>query len=136
MARKYRRSKRGLTLVGKNGRITPNSKKNVEAFKRAIMESNDYTAKEKKTLINKLDARVYNAHKTGKKLTTTGFLGSQEVNKIDRLLANAGYSADELAGEIGVTEDDILNEANWKNDVFMGKWKLSFNYTSSILKAI
>lgn len=129
----YRKSKRGLTLVGKDGRITTNSKKNVEKFKEAIMQTPGYTAAEKETLINDLDARIYNAHKNKRKLTTTGFMGAQESDKIERLLTNAGYTADELAKEIGVSEEDILNSSNWEDGVFMGTWELSFNYTSSIL---
>lgn len=132
----YRKSKRGLTLVGKDGRITTNSKKNVQKFKDAIMANDTYTADEKETLINDLNARIHNAHKLGKKLTTSGFMGMQESDKIERLLTNAGYTADELANEIGVTEQDILDSNNWAGDIFMGAWKLSFNYTSSILKHI
>lgn len=108
----YRKSKRGRTLVGKNGVISQNSKKNVENLITTIRQSTNYTDAEKLTLINDLKARVAQAHRNGDKLTTNGFFARYEQDKINRMLVNAGYSAKELADEIGVSEEDILNSDN------------------------
>lgn len=134
----YRKSKRGRTLVGKGGRITANSKSNVD---RLIEEIRKSTAPEidKQTMINDLRARVQQAHKEGKKLTTNGFFGQMEEDKVSRMLTNAGYTPEELANEIGVSTKDILNADNWAGDIFMlgdKQWRVSFNYTGSILKEI
>lgn len=139
----YRESKRGYTLVGKGGKITSNSKKNVREFEEYIRNNPDYSEAEKTTLINDLRAQIFQKKNAGKKLTTTGFLGKQEKDKIKRMLANAGYTAEELAKEISteakpITEDDILDAANWKDSEFgnetLGYWAIEFNYTGSILK--
>ena len=53
----YRKSKRGRTLVGKNGRITSNSKKNVDNFINEIYDRTDLSDSEKITLAN--DVRAY-----------------------------------------------------------------------------
>ena len=132
----YRKSKRGRTLVGKNGVISQNSKKNVENLITTIRQSTNYTDAEKLTLINDLKAMVKQAHSNGDKLTTNGFFARYEQDKINRMLVNAGYSAKELADEIGVSEEDILNSDNWKGDTFMGVWQLQFNYTGEILKYV
>lgn len=132
----YRRSKRGRTLVGKNGVISQNSKKNVENLITKIRQSTDYTESEKLTLINDLKARVAQAHSNGDKLTTNGFFARYEEDKINRMLVNAGYSAKELADEIGVSEEDILDANNWNKGIFMGVWELQFNYTGEILKYV
>ena len=57
-------------------------------------------------------------------------------NKIERMALNMGFSTQELADmltddNITVTEEDILNPKNWKNDIFsLGKnsWIFTFKY--------
>ena len=132
----YRKSKRSRTLVGKGGRITTNSKKNVAELIAKIEDNKEYTRDEKITLINDLQAYVDQAHLSGKKLTVNGFFARYETDKINRMLVNAGYTADELAQEIGVSEEEILNPDNWNKNVFMGVWQLSFQYTGELLKYV
>ena len=132
----YRKSKRGRTLVGKNGVISKNSKKNVERLVNEIRNRDDISDKEKIGLISDLETEVKTAHINGKKLTVNGFFAKQEEDKINRLLVNAGYTAEELAEEIGVSVEDILDEKNWNKDTFMGVWQLQFNYTGEILKYV
>ena len=129
----YRRSKRGLTLVGKSGRI---NHKNIERFEQEILNNPNYDDNTKLTLINQERALVKARHQNERKLTTSGFFGVLEENKIEKLLTNAGYTAEELAEETGVSEKDILNPNNWNAGVFMGQWQLEFNYTGPILKKI
>ena len=132
----YRKSKRGRTLVGKNGVISKNSKKNVDELIQTIQERTDLSSSEKITLINDVYAYVDSYHQSNKKLTVNGFFAHYENDKINRLLTNAGYTAQELADELGISEEDVLNKANWDKDVFMGMWQLDFNYTGPLLKHI
>lgn len=132
----YRKSKRGRTLVGKNGVISKNSKKNVDELIKQIQARDDLSSSEKVTLINDVHAYVDAYHGQKQKLTTSGFFAHYETDKISRLLTNAGYTADELAQELGVSEEDVLNSKNWNKDIFMGMWQLDFNYTGPILKHI
>lgn len=138
------KSRRGLTLVGKSGRL---NHKNIDKFVQSIDNNTLLNDAEKVTLKNELNALIKVRHENGKKLTTTGFYGWKEEKEINRLLTNAGYTAEELASEIGVTEEDILDAANWKkardsegNEIgqkyfeFDGViYDIQFNYTSSIL---
>ena len=132
----YRKSKRGRTLVGKNGVISKNSKKNVDEFIKQIEARDDLSSAEKITLVSDVRAYVDAYHGQKQKLTTNGFFAHYESDKVNRMLTNAGYTANELAQELGVTEDDILNSKNWDKDIFMGVWQLDFNYTGPILKHI
>ena len=68
----YRKSKRGLTLVGKSGRI---NHKNIEIFEQEIMNNPDYDDNTKLTLINPDRALVKARHQNERKLTTSGFFG-------------------------------------------------------------
>ena len=132
----YRKSKRSRTLVGKGGRITSNSKKNVNNLLEQINNNPELTEAEKITLSNDLMAYVDQAHMAGKKLTVNGFWSRYETDKISRMLVNAGYTPEELAKEIGVNEEDVLNPENWNKDIFMGSWQLSFQYTGELLKYV
>ena len=130
------KSRRGLTLVGKNGRITPNSKKNVEKFIESIKNNISYNEAEKRTLINDLKAKILSYSENGKKLTTTGFMGMQEDSKVSRYLVNLGYTSSELSDLYDIPEDAILNEDNWSGDTFTYGgilYMTQFNYTGSVL---
>lgn len=130
------KSRRGLTLVGKNGKI---NKKNIEKFKDEINNDSSLNASEKRTLIADLNIVAKQRAKSGRKLTTTGFYGEMQSSKVSRVLANAGYSVEEAAAELGVTETDILNSGNWSGDVLTigaTSWTLKFTYTGSLFTAI
>lgn len=130
------KSRRGLTLVGKDGRITPNSKKNVEKFIESIKNNISYNEAEKRTLINDLKAKILSYSENGKKLTTTGFMGMQEDSKVSRYLVNLGYTSSELSDLYEIPEDAILNEDNWSGDTFTYgglSYLVQFNYTGDVL---
>lgn len=125
---KYKhKSTRGLTLVGKNGRI---NKKNIQKFKDLIDNNPSYTPAEKRYLKADLDALVAQKHKSGKKLTTTGFLGHLESDKVSKMFTNAGYSAAEVAADYGIPEAELLNPNNWVGNQFkFGTIAFTFNFT-------
>lgn len=130
------KSRRGLTLVGKNGKI---NKKNVEKFKDQIKADTSLTTAEKQGFIADLNIMTKQRMSEGRKLTTTGFYGELQSSKITRLLANAGYSSEEAAMELGVNEIDILNTSNWSGDVFSFggvSYLVKFTYTGSLFTKI
>ena len=130
------KSTRGLTLVGKSGKI---NKKNINTIKNIINANNNYSAAEKKYLIADLDAYVAMKHINQEKLTSTGFFGKQESDEIDRMFTNAGYSIDEAASLYGIPADELRNPNNWNGDEFTynGKtYKFTFTYTGDILTEI
>lgn len=125
---KYKhKSTRGLTLVGKNGRV---DKKNIKKFKDLIDNNKSYTASEKRYLKADLDAMIAQRHKAGEKLTTTGFLGHLESNKISKMFTNAGYSTSDVSAEYKIPEAELLNPSNWTGNQFkFGATALTFNFT-------
>lgn len=130
------KSRRGLTLVGKGGKITKNSKKNVEKFIKSIKENPEYTEAEKRTLVNDLYTQVMAYSSEGKKLTTTGFMGLQEEEKIPRMLTNLGYTSYEISELYDIPEEEVLNSDNWSGDVFTYgglSYLVQFNYTGDVL---
>lgn len=137
----YRKSKRSRTLVGKNGVISTNSKKNVQNLVDQINANDSLSNEEKLTLVNDLYSYVDQAHLAGKKMTVNGFWARYEENKISRMLTNAGYTAEELANELStekkeITVEDVMNAKNWNKGVFMGEWELSFQYTGELLRHV
>lgn len=132
----YRPSKRGKTLVGKNGRITNNSKKNVEQYKAQIDARTDLSDREKRSLKADVDAYVSQAHREGKKLTTNGLEARYKNDSVNRLLTNAGYTPEEFAEEAGVDVDTVMNPDSWSNGLFLGMYEINFQYAGSILRKV
>ena len=57
-------------------------------------------------------------------------------NKIEKAIINTGYTADELASELGIDVADLLDEANWSGSEFTfgGKtWDFEFKYDGSVM---
>lgn len=55
---------------------------------------------------------------------------------IEKAIINTGYTPEELADEMGISLDDLLDEANWNDSVFTfgGKtWNFEFRYDGSIM---
>lgn len=130
------KSRRGRTLVSKRGVL---NKKNIEQFKNEIRADNSLTPAEKQGLIADINIMTKQRAKENRKLTTTGFYGELQSTKITRLLANAGYSSEEAAMELGISEYDILNPANWNGDIFnFGgvSYTVKFTYTGSLFTRI
>lgn len=135
-ASKYKythKSTRGITLVGKNGRIDKN---NIQKFKDIIDANTSYSAVEKRYLKARLDAEVKQRHSDSKRLTSAGFLGVLEKNKIAKMFTNAGYSTADVAAEYGISESELLDKSRWAGDTFTsssGKvLHFKFTYTGEI----
>ena len=129
------KSRKGKVLVSAKGII---NYKNVKAFKEEIKGSTA-SAAEKRTLLADLDSRLRERHRNKKKLTTTGFAGLQQNEKIERLFANAGYSPSEAAAEFGLSETDLLDPKNWSGDVYTEggqQYAFNFTYTGALFKRI
>ena len=138
-------SRKGYTLVSANGRVMH---KRIADFKAQIMASKRSKSL-KDELINELDAFVNDRRLKAKKLTETGFLGhaqniiynkkSGDEQTIRTMIANLGYTPRQLAKEYGFKVSDLINPANWENDVLtIGglKYRLNFNYTGNVFEAI
>ena len=111
------KSTRGKVLVNAKGQV---NKKNVDELKQIIKDSDEYTAAEKRAALADVDAYVNARHKSKKKLTTTGLAGLRVSDdesfyeyeggwKYAKMFANAGYTPEEAAAQIGVEAEYLLN---------------------------
>lgn len=129
------KSRKGKVLVNAKGQI---NYKNVKKFKDEIQNSSASIA-EKRTLLADLDSRLRERHRNKKKLTTTGFAGLQQDEKIERMFANAGYSPSEAASEFGLTEAELLDAKNWNDNIYTEKgvqYAFTFTYTGALFNKI
>lgn len=136
------KSRRGKTLITKSGKL---NKKNINAYKAEIDANTKLNPLEKRTLKNDLDVYlkqrlIESKNKANRRLTTTGFEGWLGQTKIETMLANAGYSTEDAAAELGISEADILDESRWSNDEFTSasgaKYKFKFQYTGSAFERV
>lgn len=140
------KSRKGKTLVDKNGRI---NKKNVDKVKQDINSREDLDESEKRALTVNLDALVDQRKQDKRKLTTNGFYGTMSESNVGRMLSNAGYSVEEVSEMYNIDENALLDEDNWNGEKFTYKYKekgseeektrsflLQFGYTLDIFKEI
>lgn len=130
------KSKRGLVLVDKRGRVVS---KNVERFRESIINNASYDEATKRVLLADLGATIQQRKYDRKKLTTSGFMGKQEEDQITRFLTNAGYSPDEFAEELGVDIDEIMDTSNWTDGMLIiggRKWRFNWTYTGNFAEEI
>lgn len=129
------KSRKGKVLVNAKGQI---NYKNVKKFKDEIQNSSASIA-EKRTLLADLDSRLRERHRNKKKLTTTGFAGLQQDEKVERMFANAGYSPSEAASEFGLDETELLDAKNWNDNIYTEKgvqYAFTFTYTGALFNKI
>lgn len=130
------KSRRGKVLVSKSGQV---NKKNVEEYKQQIENSNVYTEAEKRMLKADLNNLIRQRSKNKQKMTTTGFEGYEAETKIERFFVNAGYSVEEAAEILGVSEEEIYDKRNWQGNVLTvsgQSYEIKFNYTGSLFQPL
>ena len=57
-------------------------------------------------------------------------------SKIEKTIINTGYTPEELAAEMGINVDDLLDENNWDGDIFQlgdRTWNFEFKYDGSVM---
>lgn len=128
------RSGKSTTLVKKGGKVNQEA---IDRVKAEIDARDDLSPLEKKYAKNDLDDLVWIRSKNKKKLTENGFWGKQSENDIDRLLANLGTDADELADLYGISTSEIYDEDNWTSDTFTaGGVIYAINFTYNLQNAL
>lgn len=132
------KSTRGKVLVSKKGVVY---KKNVEALKGKI-DSMDIPYADKRYMLNQLEEQVFTAKRSKSRLDTNGFMGRMEDDKISRFFTNMGYSMGEVAEQLGLgfdELDELLDESNWKSDVFSyggRSWRFAFTYSGELFTEV
>ena len=133
-----RKSSRGRVLVSAKGR---KNYKNIEEYKNKIKTDPNLTDAEKEATLYDLDIYIdqrikENKSSSGKRLTTHGFEGWESDTELERMFANVGMSAEEVAEEYGLDEQELLDPNNWNGAVFKGQYEFNFTYTGTIMKKL
>lgn len=67
-----------------------------------------------------------------RKIDESSILSRLAQDKISRYLINMGWSVEEIAQDLNVSEDDLLNPVNWNKGIFTAKdgrqWSFTFDY--------
>ena len=133
-----RKSSRGRVLVSRTGR---KNTKNINDYINQINKDKSLTAAEKRAkiadLLDYVDSRAKQNRRTpGNRLTTNGFEGWEADTGLERLFANTGLSASEIAARYGFDEDELLDEENWNHGIFTDsngkRHKFTHSYTGEI----
>lgn len=70
-------------------------------------------------------------------LSERSLLSKAATNRIEKMIINTGYTSEELANELGVTKEALLDKNNWNNDIFTGadgkQYKFVFNYEGDVV---
>lgn len=109
-----RKSSRGRVLVSAKGR---KNTKNINDYINKINNDKSLNAAEKRAKIADLkdyvDSRAKkNRQIAGSRLTTNGFEGFEKTSGLERMFANVGMSADEIAARYGFDEAELLDPDN------------------------
>lgn len=133
-----RKSSRGRVLVNAKGR---KNTKNINDYIERINNDSSLSALEKRAKI--ADLRVYvedrakhNRRLNGSRLTTTGFEGWEADTELERMFANVGMSAEEIAIEYDLDEAELLDPSNWNKGIFKGQYQFNFTYTGTIMEKL
>ena len=130
---------RGDILIDKEGNETEALKRYKNKLKSEVSKT-DYKFIETKI-------KQWRANHKGEELKKVTFSASVAKSKQERAFANAGYTLDQAAAEIGTTKDALINKMNWVKDknnrtvfkdpltgaAFIFVWRQ--NYTGSIWEA-
>lgn len=130
------KSRKGKVLVSKSGQV---NKKNVKAYKEQIDNNDNFNQAEKRMLKADLDNLIKQRSKNKQKMTTTGFEGFEAETRVERFFANAGYSLEEAAEMLNVSEKDLYDERNWQGNILTiggQSYEVKFNYTGSLFQAL
>lgn len=133
-----RKSSRGKVLVSPKGRKYT---KNIEDFEKSIMNDSSLSAGEKRAKIADLRAYIEDRAKQnragwGRRLTTNGFEAFEKDTGLERMFSSVGMSAQEIADEYGLDEQELLDPRNWDKDVFKGHYRFQHTYTGTIMEEI
>lgn len=141
-----RKSSRGRVLVSETGR---KNYKNIKMYKEKIRNDNTLSELEKRAKIADLEDYINERVRHNKthfiaagetattgKLTTNGFEGFEKGAGLERMFANVGMSAEEIAMRYELDENELLDPSNWSGDVFTdsaGNTHIfKFSYTGEI----
>jgi hypothetical protein len=125
-----KRSKRSLLIVG-----TGKNKIYQDRLESLLSQTDDLAVKAD------IMGRVREAEAKGLKLSERSLISAISGNKIEKMIINTGYSVEDLAKELNVTEDQLLNQKNWqKGGIFNApggkQYQYKHGYTGRVMRVV
>ena len=120
-----KKAKRSDLIVGKSGKVY---KDRLKKLRDSLSDPND---KYELDLI--IENQLYKKDPRISERTLRSMLAD---SKIQKAIINTGYTPEELAAEMGIDADDLLDENNWDGSTFTfgGKtWNFEFRYDGSVM---
>jgi len=133
------REKRSPSLVGKDGRIGKNNIKNLNNYLNQINNDPTLSDAEKLTYTNEVKKEILDAKNFKYKLTIKSVESRISENKTERFILNLGYEPEQLADELDIDVDDLLDESNWEDNMFSlgdDAYEFEFKYTGEAYKKV
>lgn len=134
--KEYRYNEYGFTM---NSKIVTKSGKINEKMKERVVEA----LKDRGASIYEIDLFEATAELRARQKrpmrASYAFSYGAGKSKREKYIINAGWSVEELADEIGVKEEDLLNEDNWKEDYFSvdeARWLFEFRYNGPVMRRL
>ena len=122
---KSKKAKRSDLIVGKSGKVY---KDRLKKLRDSLDDPNDQY---------ELDLIIENQlYKKDARISERTLRSMLADSKIEKAIINTGYTAEELAAEMGIDVADLLDEANWDGDTFkLGNrtWNFEFKYDGSVM---
>lgn len=97
--------RRRIKNLVKNGKVTQYGEEWLEEYKRNLDFSDQ----------NELRAILYKAQRNRETITIEGLTSRLSNTKIERFIYNMGGEVDDLAADLGVEEEELLDQQRWKN---------------------
>lgn len=125
------RKKRSPVLVSKSGKIyTERVKDLLDNTTDPGFRANIEDAIKQRSKDNKSTSRTKDQKRA---LTIDGVIAAAQKSNIATMIMNTGYSVEEAAEELGVSESELLDESNWAGNTFKPASKaFIFTYTGAI----
>lgn len=117
--------RRRIKNVVKNGKITQYGKEWLKEYSKDL----DFSDK------NMLEDKILAAERHGDTLTTESIMSRMRTDKTNRYIYNMGGEPEDIARDLGVSEEDVLNAQNWDFDTGIleidgRRYKFTFDYAS------
>ena len=137
-------------LFNRRGNKYTLNEKNWESFLDKIRSDDELSPMEKTTMIAEA-TRIKNDVLKGysiyssdlqhgyNRIDEVSMLSRMSGDKTRRFIINLGYDPEELAKELGISEEDLLNPSNWNKDTLTVNgisWLFTFKYNGSAYRLL
>ena len=125
-----KKAKRSDLIIGRTGKVY---KDRLKRLRESLSDPNDQYELDIRIAHRLAMAQNYGENPRISERTLRSMIAD---SKIEKAIINTGYTPEELASELGINVEDLLDKANWSGSEFTfgGKtWDFEFRYDGSIM---